>query len=231
MIKKLDKKVSKYYKNLDTRLSYTVPNETVFRLLGDTNFNFKNKKILDIGIGNGDNLLEFQRRGGGGAVIFGIDIRKKILQLFIKKNKQNSKNYFHCDLNKNFPKINKNIDLVLCKDTIYYLKPERQFVIFDNVSKILKKNGFFLFQYIQTQLKQNSKNFFSFNLGKKSLFHNMKCYIHKQNPLPFLKNLHIKKLLENKHFKIKKNIFDINVHTKNKKAVYTINRFILLQKI
>ena len=64
----LDKKVSKYMKNLDTRLGYTVPNETVFRLLSDSNFNFKNKKILDIGIGNGDNLLEFQRRGGGGGI-------------------------------------------------------------------------------------------------------------------------------------------------------------------
>lgn len=152
MIKKLDEKVSQYYKNLDTRLGCTVPNETVFRLLRNSNFNFKNKKILDIGIGNGDNLLEFQRRGG---IIFGVDIRKKILQLFIKKNKANPKNYFHCDLNKNFPKINKKMDLVLCKDTVYYLKPERQFVIFDNVNKILKKNGFFLFQYIQTQLKQN----------------------------------------------------------------------------
>lgn len=227
MIKNLDKKVSKYYKNLDTRLNYTVANETVFRLLGDTNFNFKNKKILDIGIGNGDNLLEFQRRGG---IIFGIDIRKKILQLFIKKNNQNPKNYFHCDLNKNFPIINKNLDLVLCKDTIYYLKPERQFAVFDNVNKILKKNGFFIFQYIQTQLKQNSQNFFSFNLGNKSIFHNMNYYIDNKHPLPFLKKKHIKKLLKNKYFKIKKNIFDVNIHTK-KKTVYTINRFILLQKI
>tara|TARA_B100000965_G_C19472328_1_gene704697 strand:- start:272 stop:958 length:687 start_codon:yes stop_codon:yes gene_type:complete len=228
MIKNLDKKVSKYYKRLDTKLNYVVPNENVFRLLGDSNFNFKNKKILDIGIGNGDNLLEFQRRG---AIIFGIDIREKILKIFIKKNKQNPKNYFYCDLNEDFPKINKKIDLVLCKDTIYYLKPERQFVIFDEVNKILKKNGFFLFQYIQTQLKQTSKNFFSFNLGNKSLFHNMRHYMDKQNPLPFLKNQHIKKLLKNRHFRIKKNIFDINIHTKNKKTIYTVNRFILLQKI
>jgi ubiquinone/menaquinone biosynthesis C-methylase UbiE len=228
MIKNLDDKVSKFYKNLDTKLSFGVPNETVFRLLGNSNFNFKNKKILDIGIGNGENLLEFQRRGG---IIFGLDIRKKILQSFIKKYKQNPKNYFYCDLNKNFPKINKNIDLVLCKDTIYYLKPKKQFALFDNVSKVLKKNGFFLFQYIQAQLKQNSKNFFSFNLSKKSLFQNMNCYMNKQNPLPFLKNQHIKKLLKNKNFKIKKNVFDINIHTKNQKAVYTINRFFLLQKI
>ena len=48
MIKKLDEKVRKYYKNLDTRLGYAVPSETVFRLLGNSNFNSKNKKILDI---------------------------------------------------------------------------------------------------------------------------------------------------------------------------------------
>ena len=44
MIKNLDDKVSKFYKNLDTKLSFGVPNETVFRLLGNSNFNFKNKR-------------------------------------------------------------------------------------------------------------------------------------------------------------------------------------------
>ena len=52
----------------------------------------------------------------------------------------------------------------------------------------------------------------------------------KENPLPFLKNQHIKKLVNNKNFKIKKNIFDLNIHTKDNKTIYTINRFILLQK-
>ena len=227
MIKNLEKKVSKYHKKFDKVSGYAVPNETVFRLLGNSNFNSKNKKILDIGIGHGDNLLEFRRRGG---ITFGIDIREKILNSFIKKNKQEPKNYFHCDLNQDFPKINEKMDLVLCKDTIYYLKLERQFILFDEINKILKKNGFILFQYIQAQLKSTSKNFFSFNLGTKSSFHNMEHYMDKENPLPFLKNQHIKKLVNNKNFKIKKNIFDLNIHTKDNKTIYTINRFILLQK-
>lgn len=228
MIKNLSSKVSTYYKSLDKNLNYSVANETIFRLLGDNNFNYKNKKILDIGIGNGDNLLEFQRRG---AEIFGIDIRRKIIQLFIKKNKLNSKNYFCCDLNKDFPKINKKFDLVLCKDTLYYLESERQFALFDYVKNILKKRGFFLFQYIQTQLKQNRNNLFSFNLCKKKLFDNMISYFKRKNPLPFLKTHHIKKLLQNQNFKIKKNFFDLNIHTKNKKTIYTVNRFFLIQKI
>lgn len=228
MIKRLNHKVSKYYKNLDKELSYTVPNETVFRLLGDSNFKFKKKNILDIGIGNGDNLLEFQRRGG---IIFGIDIRKKIINLFIKKYKLNRKNYFICDLNNSFPKIDKKMDLVLCKDTIYYLNPERQLVIFDNLNRLLKKKGFFLFQYIQAQLIQNKKNFFSYNLSNKSEFCKLNKFLEKKNPLPFLKNQQILKLIKNKNFKIKKNIFDVNIHTKSSKPVYTINRFVLLQKI
>ena len=228
MIKNLDTKVRKFYKKIDTKLNYSVPNETIFRLLGDSYFNYKNKKILDIGIGNGDNLLEFKRRKG---IIFGIDIRIKLLKLFIKKNKLNPKNFFYCDLNKFFIKINKKMDLVLCKDVIYYLKIKKQFLLIDEVSKILKKNGYFLFQYIQCQLKQNSNNFFSFNLGNKSIFKKMKSYMNKENPIPFLSNEHIKKLLSNKNFKVKKNVFDINIHTKDKKKIYTINRFILLQKI
>ena len=227
MAKDLTKIVSKFYKARDTKLNYTVPNETVFRLLKNCNFNYKNKNILDIGIGNGDNLLEFKRRGGK---IFGLDIRKKILKLFIKKNKQSSKNYFISDLNINFPKINKKMDLVLCKDTIYYLKPERQFALFYEVNKILKKNSFFIFQYIQTQLKFSSKNFFSYNLGNKTEFKSLKGWFKKKNPILFLKNKHIKKLISNKNFRIKKNIFDITVHAKSKNLIYTINRFILLQK-
>lgn len=228
MIKNLDKKVSKHFKSLDTKLGFTVANQTIFRLLGNNHFDFKNKKILDIGFANGDDLIECQRRGG---VIFGIDIRKKILESFIKKYKQNSKNYFVCDLNKNFPKINEKMDLVLFINTLLYLTPKRQFIVFNEINKILKKNGYFLFQYIQNQLIQKKKNFFSYNLNNQSEFKKVKKYFDPKNPIPFLKNQHIKKLLKNKNFKIKSNIFDINTTIRNNKTFLTINRFILLQKI
>jgi len=227
-MKNLDKKVVKYYKKFDKKLVTAAPSETVFRLLGNNNFSFKSKNILDVGIGYGDNLLEFKRRGGK---IFGIDIRKKVLKLFIKKNNLNSKNFFSSDLNKNFPKINKKMDLVLCKDTIYYLKPRSQFILFDKVDEILKKGGYFLFQYIQCQLKQNyNKNFFSFNLNKKSDFRSLEKYSDSKNPINFLTKNHIKKLLKHKKFKIKSNTFDISTHIKNRKIIISINRFILLQK-
>ena len=90
MIKNLDIKVSKYYKSFDNKLDYSVPNETIFRILGNNKISFKKKNVLDIGIGNGDNLLEFKRRK---ANIFGIDIREKVTKIFVKKYNLKMKNF------------------------------------------------------------------------------------------------------------------------------------------
>ena len=227
-MKNLDKKVSKYYKSFDNKLNYSVPNETIFRILGNNKITFKKKNVLDIGIGNGDNLLEFKRRK---ANIFGVDIRRKITKIFVNENNLKIENFFCCDLNYNFPKINKKIDLVLCKDTLYYLTKNRQFILFDEIDKILKKNGYFLIQYIQAQLIKKSKGkFLSFNLNKKSDYKEQKKYFEKNNPLPFLNEKHIIKLIKSKNFTLRNSVFDINTHIKNKKTYIIINRFLLLQK-
>jgi SAM-dependent methyltransferase len=228
-MKNLDRKVKEYHKKFYTKISYSVPNETIFRLLGNKKIIYKNKNILDIGIGYGDNLLEFKRRG---ANIFGIDIRKEIIKAFVIKNRLNSKNFFHSDLNNDFPQIKKKMDLIVCKDTIYYLTLDRQFVLFDEVNKILKKKGFFLIQYIQYQMKERKKKsqFSSFSIDLKSNYRMMKNFFEKRNPLPFLKEKHIKKLITSQHFKLVSNIFDINTHTLKRNKIITVNRFFLLQK-
>ena len=196
--------------------------------MGNNKIKFKKKNVLDIGIGNGDNLLEFKRRK---ANIFGVDIRRKITKIFVNKNNLKIENFFCCDLNYNFPKINKKIDLVLCKDTLYYLTKNRQFILFDEIDKILKKNGYFLIQYIQAQLIKKSKGkFLSFNLNKKSDYKEQKKYFEKNNPLPFLHEKHIIKLIKSKNFTLRNSVFDINTHIKNKKTYIIINRFLLLQK-
>jgi predicted TPR repeat methyltransferase len=227
-MKNLKKKVSKYYKNFDNKLDYSVPNETLFRLLGNNKILYKKKNVLDIGIGNGDNLLEFKRRK---ANIFGIDIRKKITNIFVSKHNLNSKNFFCCDLNYDFPKIDKKIDLVICKDTLYYLTLDRQFELFKKVKKILKKKGYFLIQYIQTQLKKKKKGeFSSYDLSSKSDYKVLKRYFDKNNPLPILSEKHIMELVKSEKFYIKNNIFDINTQIRNKKTFLIINRYLLLQK-
>ena len=133
MHKNFKENVTRYWKSLDRISGYTVPNETIFRLLVNKKFNYKNKNILDIGIGNGDNLLEFKRRG---ADIFGVDIRGKIINSFCKINKLPKKNFFTLDLNYEFPIIQKKLDLINCKDIIYYIDLEKQFDFIMNCKNI-----------------------------------------------------------------------------------------------
>ena len=221
--KKFIHKVAKFYKNLDDDLKLTVPNETIYRLLGNYKFQFKKKKILDIGIGNGDNILEFRRRG---AEVFGIDIRKNLINKIVRNNNLKKKNFFPIDLNKSFPDLNIGIDLCNFKDTIYYLDANSQFRVFENIHKILKKNGLFLFQYIQTELLVKKHSHFSYfiNNGMKKQIQ----YHEKGNPVKFLKEKHIKKLI--KKFKVLNSIFDIDTQIRKKKKIITINRYFLLQK-
>jgi hypothetical protein len=174
-------------------------------------------------------LLEFKRRGN--CEIFGVDIREKVLKSFIKKNNLNFKNFFTCDLNNGFPEIRKKMNFILCKDTIYYLEPKRQFTLFDEVYKNLTRGGYFLLQYIQCTLRQKSKKKkFSFDLNNKKEFNKMSNYFHTKNPITFLKDKQIMRLIKYKKFKLINNIFDINTHTKNKEIILTINRFLLFKK-
>ena len=100
--KNFKSKVKNYWRKLENEKNFTVPNETIFRLLNHRKFDFKNKNVLDIGIGDGANLFEFYRRG---SKIYGIDIRDSMLKKFYKKHNFPKKNYIAADLNNNFPKF------------------------------------------------------------------------------------------------------------------------------
>ena len=216
------KKVTEFYNKWNPKKFYYVPNETLFRLLNNYKFNFKGKNCLDIGIGNGDNLIECKKRG---ANIFGIDIKKDLISQIKKKNK---KQFFVCDLNYNFPNIKDPIDLCYTKDTIYYLTEERQLKLFKEIYNILKKNGYFLFQYIQSELKVKYKNKFSYNLNNKII----KNYIFqdKKNPVRYLKDKEIKRLITSQKFQFVDSVFDISTHLYKKDKIIRINRYFLLKK-
>jgi ubiquinone/menaquinone biosynthesis C-methylase UbiE len=225
MIKNLENKVNNYFKTIENKIEFNVPNETVFRLMGNYNYQFKNKNCLDLGIGHGDNLLEFKRRG---ANIFGVDIRKNIIKNFIKKNKLNSNNFFYADLNDNFPFIDKKMNFVICKDTLYYLTKPQQFKLFKNVYDILDKEGYFLFQYIVAHLKPKKKNLFGYDLIKDNV--KLKKYFKKKNPITFLDDQHILKLLNSENFKLIDNTMDICTHVTKKNKFISVNKYFLLMK-
>tara|TARA_B100000965_G_scaffold176095_1_gene146918 strand:- start:328 stop:1038 length:711 start_codon:yes stop_codon:yes gene_type:complete len=222
---KIKNKVKNFYNKWDTRKVNYVPNETIFRLLSNYKFNFKGKNCLDIGIGNGDNLLECKKRG---AKIFGIDIKKNLINQIIKKNKQNKNNFFVCDLNDSFPNIKTSIDFCFIKDTIYYLTDESKLKLFEEIYGILKKNGYFLFQYIQAQLKVKYKNKFLYNLDNKLLANY--AFPDKKNPVKYLKDDKINKLITSQKFKFVDSVFDISTHLVKKDKIIRINRYFLLKK-
>lgn len=200
-------------------------NETIFRLLGQNKFNFKNKNILDLGMGTGSNLLEFQRRGSN---IYGADIRKNIIDKFVKKYNLENKNFFFCDLNKNFPVTSKQFDLIFSKDTIIYINKKRHFKIFNEIYNKLNVNGFFLFQYPQVELEKKNDNIYEYNLSKN--YKKLSKYHEKKNPVIFFSNNYVTSLLNKTSFNIVTSIFDVNTYSHIKPHKIVINRYLLLKK-
>ena len=230
MIKKnLVKGVTKYWKKLEKENLHMCPSFTLFRLLNNNKIKLRNRDVLDIGFGEGQNLEEFLRRGSN---IYGIDLRKEKINKIIFLTKVNKKNFYQCDLNVSFPKINKKFDLIINMDLINYLTEENQIRLFNESLKILKKNGFFLIHYPQMQLlKKKNDDIFNYEISKK--VYSEDYFFKKENPIIFLKNKQIIKLINKfqKKFKLISSIFDTNTRSEKNSSKITINRFILFKKI
>ena len=59
----LIKKVSQYWKKLENENLDMCASFTLFRLLKINGAKFKNKTVLDVGFGEGQNLIECKKRG------------------------------------------------------------------------------------------------------------------------------------------------------------------------
>ena len=60
-MKNFKKKIIRFLKNSDNHPGYSVPNETLFRLLGNYKIPYEKKNILDIGIGYNSDLNEVEK--------------------------------------------------------------------------------------------------------------------------------------------------------------------------
>jgi 2-polyprenyl-3-methyl-5-hydroxy-6-metoxy-1,4-benzoquinol methylase len=215
--------VSEYWKSSDNKIENSVANETLIRLIGNLKFKYKNKKVLDVGIGDGANLLEFRKRG---AKIYGVDIREKKIADFCKKNKLSKKNFYVNDLNISFPNIGVKYDLIICKDTFYYLNKNKRLNFLKFCKSILKKKGILIVQFIQTELCEiKKKNLLDYSLSNN--LRNEKSYHEKNNPITYFTKKEIINLIRRSKLKLKNNIFDITTHIKNKKFI-TVNRYLVL---
>jgi cyclopropane fatty-acyl-phospholipid synthase-like methyltransferase len=188
------------------------------------NFKYKNKKVLDIGFNNGENLLELKNRG---CEIFGADINKFKIKNIISNKILKPKNTLLYDINELLPKFPKKMDLIISIDTLYYMSNTNFREIFDSYIKNLKVGGYLLVNYINKAFLVK-KNFLDFKINN---FKEKKTYHHPNNPIFFLNKKKIKELLKSVDLKL---VFTShcfkNVYYKKKKYTY-IDLYILFKKI
>jgi len=103
---------------------------------------YDNKKILDLGCGNGDLSIYLGKKG---ANVVGIDYSKNAIRIAQKKLSKEKKligkvKFLNMDANK--IKFNKNIfDMVISIDVFEHLYPEELEKVMKKISNILKRNG------------------------------------------------------------------------------------------
>ena len=173
-----------YWKKKNFKFGNACPNVSLFRLLSDLDFKFKNKKVLELGFGHGSDINEFKKRGSN---VYGIDINKKAIILL--KNKYNIKTT-KCEDTSSMKEFFENIkfDLIYHRDLIYYLSNNEidklQHTVFEN----LKTNGLYIFQFIENDMKIKKKITKLKEVNNKFLSNfNKKSFAEKNNPLRFLK--------------------------------------------
>ena len=160
-----------------------------------------------------------------GAIVHGIDIKPKFINIL--KKKFNYKNFYLADLNAHFPKIKKKMSLIVCKDTFYYFEKENHIKIINYLRNLLFKKGYMILTFIEKEHKTNNKIINIKDLVNYKI--NYK-YHERGNPIQFLPQNYVIKILKQCKFKIIENFFTVETHFKNGKNII-ISKVLLLRKI
>lgn len=173
-----------YWKKKVIKTGNACPNVSLFRLLNDLNFNYKRKKVLELGFGHGADIIEFKKRG---SEVYGIDINKNAVQDLKSKLKIKNLKINDCSDQKKFFG-NTKFDLIYNRDFIYYFSNNKIKKLKKNVYNNLKLNGLYIFQYIENDMQiddlKSETTEIGGNLFKK---YKNKKFSEKDNPVRFLK--------------------------------------------
>ena len=165
-------------------------------------------------------LIECKKRGA--KECHGIHISQKHINHLKKQIKQTF--ILHkCDLNKSFPNFSNKFDLIIAHDVIYYLEPKNLLSLFQNLNKILNKNGLIIFQYLQAEYKQVKKDNFSFSLNN---YKRINQYHNKNNPIRFIKDKEINKII--KDYDVIRSFFTSKNFFLNDNNFIGINRYFII---
>ena len=156
----MTKKISEQYDKFANKFSVKARKQNVVNIdemRKQVNFSVKNKKILDMGCGDGEELLFYKSKG---AIIYGLDASKELINLA----KQRLPNIdLEVCLFESTPYKNIFFDVVVSKYAFqhsYEIEP-----IYKEVVRIIKKKGLFIFlvthplrQFIEK--KKKNKDYF-----------------------------------------------------------------------
>lgn len=199
-------------KYLDSKNFFILKNDFkfIFNFLNKSKKEFKNKKIIDVGCGNGSFLYFFKMKYKNNE-FYGLDIDKTL----ISKNKKNKflkdiKFYNGSCENKI---LNKKFDLITMLGTINLFENQKK--IIDNLLKNLKKNGLLIMNLYL------NKNDIDINLFYKK-YYNKNTYF--KNSI-FIKSMHRTKkyfLKKASKFIIMENIIPFKIRkSRNSMNMYT----------
>ncbi|MBO3443933.1 class I SAM-dependent methyltransferase [Clostridium sp. CCUG 7971] len=98
------------------------------------------KKVLDLGCGNGNNCVDFIRRGA--KKVIGVDSSLNMLDVAMIKNSHPDIQYTKMDINE-ISSINEKFDLVYSSLVFHYIKDYK--ILISNIRKLLKPQGILLY--------------------------------------------------------------------------------------
>ena len=211
----------KYWKNIKAKNNKAVPNVSLFRFIGEYGFTFKNKKVLEVGFFHGADLMEFKKRK---SEVYGLDINKEAVDILKKKLTSSHIKQSDCG-HKKIPFLLK-FDLIYSRDFIYYLDQNEMLFHFKDVYKSLKKDGLFLFQFLEKDLFLKKKIKSKYNFEKNYI---SKKFAEKKNNVKYYDASFFKKFIKESKFKIIGQKFLIESYGTDEKKI-RVNKYLLCTK-
>ena len=123
------------------------PDEMVVRFLAKNNGK-RNQKVLDLGCGSGRHCELLIKQG---YQVYGCDVSANAIKMTIERiRKLNLKGKFEVSYFNSLPYENEFFDMIIAWHSIYYNNFKTLLETINEISRVLKKNGLFLFSMIST---------------------------------------------------------------------------------
>jgi hypothetical protein len=214
-----------YWQKKPRKNIFASSNTPLFRFLGNYGFNFRKKKILEIGFYCGSDLIEFRKRGSN---VYGLEINKFFVKKFKKIIGKNKIEHF--DGSKHKIPFTIKFDLIFSHDFINYLNCGQIEDHVKNLYEKLKLTGLTLVAFLEEDLiKTKKSNNSGITINNKKIYYNKSKFTPKENPAIFHKSIDIKNIYKKSGFKLvgKKFVyetFDINEKLMKKTSYFLFKK-------